>query len=116
MLCCEQGADQIAVYPQRPQILVDYSKELGKTTARTLSFALRSVNERMPTVGPRCSDRPAVRATACAVQFSRCSQLLTGVTKTGGRPAAIGTYQSIMLVVCPMRKNITQEMAEAIFG
>ena len=48
--------------------------------------------------------------------FTRCSELLAEVTKPGGRPAAIGTYRSVMLVVCLMRKNITQEMAGAIFG
>lgn len=48
--------------------------------------------------------------------FTRCSELPADVTKPGGRPAAIGMYTSVMLVVCLMRKNITQEMAGAIFG
>jgi hypothetical protein len=48
--------------------------------------------------------------------FTRCSELLVEVTKPGGRPAAIGMYRSVMLVVCLMRKNLTQEMGGAIFG
>ena len=48
--------------------------------------------------------------------FTRCSELIAEVTKPGGRPAAIGTYRSVMLVVCLMRKNLTQETAGAFFG
>lgn len=48
--------------------------------------------------------------------FRCCSELLPDVTKAGGRPAAISTYKSIMLVVCLMRKNIAQETAGAFFG
>lgn len=46
----------------------------------------------------------------------RCRDLLGEVAKPGGRPAAIGLRGSIMLVVCLMRKNVTQEFAGAIFG
>lgn len=46
----------------------------------------------------------------------RCRDLLGDVAKPGGRPPAIGLYRSIMLVVCLMRKNVTQEFASAIFG
>jgi DDE superfamily endonuclease len=48
--------------------------------------------------------------------FARCTELLADVTKPGGRPAAIGMYRSVMVVVCLMRRNVTQEMAGAIFG
>ena len=48
--------------------------------------------------------------------FARCTELLADVTKPGGRPAAIGMYRSVMLVVCLMRRNVTQEMAGAIFA
>lgn len=48
--------------------------------------------------------------------FTRCSELLPTVTKDGGRPAAISTYKSIMLVVCLKRKNVAQETAGAFFG
>jgi hypothetical protein len=47
--------------------------------------------------------------------FVRCRDLLGDVAKPGGRPPAIGLYRSIMLVVCLMRKNVTQEFAGAIF-
>lgn len=46
----------------------------------------------------------------------RCHHLLGDVAKPGGRPPAIGLYRSIMLVVCLMRKNVTQEFAGAVFG
>jgi len=46
----------------------------------------------------------------------RCRELLTDVVKPGGRPPAIGFSRSVAMVVCLMRKNITQEMAGAIFG
>ncbi|WP_406292133.1 transposase family protein [Embleya sp. NBC_00896] len=38
------------------------------------------------------------------------------VVKPGGRPAAIGLYQSVMLVLCLMRQNLPQEVAGAVFG
>jgi hypothetical protein len=47
---------------------------------------------------------------------SRCAQLCGPLVKEGGRPAALGVFRSTMMVVCLMRKNITQEMAGAIFG
>jgi hypothetical protein len=48
--------------------------------------------------------------------FTRCTELLARVVKPGGRPAAIGAYKSVMLVVCLMRTNITQQVAGAVFG
>ncbi|WP_374103702.1 transposase family protein [Streptomyces sp. ISL-86] len=48
--------------------------------------------------------------------YGRCAELLGEVVRRGGRPAAIGLYQSVMLVVCLMRKNLTQEVAGAVFG
>jgi hypothetical protein len=50
------------------------------------------------------------------VLFGRCRELIVDVAKPGGRPPAIGLYQSVMLVVSLMRKNVTQEFAGAIFG
>lgn len=47
---------------------------------------------------------------------ARCAELSGEVAKLGGRPPAVGLYRSVMMVVCLMRKNITQEMAGAIFG
>jgi len=47
---------------------------------------------------------------------TRCAELSGEVTKVGGRPPAIGLYGSVMMVVCLMRKNVTQEMVGAIFG
>jgi DDE superfamily endonuclease len=47
---------------------------------------------------------------------ARCSGLSGEVAKVGGRPPAVGLYGSVMMVVCLMRKNITQEMAGAVFG
>lgn len=83
-------------------------------TARALSFALRSVNERN---GPLDLDvLTGLSSGQRLLLFVRCSELLADVTKPGGRPAAIGMYRSVMLVVCLMRKNITQEMAGAVFG
>jgi hypothetical protein len=38
------------------------------------------------------------------------------VARPGGRPAAIGLPRSVAMVVALMRKNITQEVAGAIFG
>jgi DDE superfamily endonuclease len=39
-----------------------------------------------------------------------------GVTRPGGRPAAIGLVRSVALVVALMRTNMTQALAGAIFG
>jgi len=50
------------------------------------------------------------------VLFGRCRELVGDVVKPGGRPPVIDLYRSIMLVVCLMRKNVTQEFAGAIFG
>ena len=36
--------------------------------------------------------------------------------RPGGRPAAIGLFRSVAMVVTLMRKNITQEVAGAVFG
>lgn len=47
---------------------------------------------------------------------SRCAQLCGQIAKPGGRPPALGPYKSVAMVVCLMRKNLTQEMAGAIFG
>lgn len=47
---------------------------------------------------------------------SRCRELLEDVVRPGGRPAAIGLPRSIFMVVCLMRRNLTQEFAGAIFG
>ena len=33
-----------------------------------------------------------------------------------GRPYALGLFRSVALVVCLMRKNLTQQFAGAIFG
>ena len=38
------------------------------------------------------------------------------VVRAGGRPAAIGLLGSVAMVVTLMRKNITQEVAGALFG
>lgn len=48
--------------------------------------------------------------------LSRCRELRGDVVRAGGRPAAIGLSKSIFMVVCLMRKNVTQEFAGAIFG
>jgi hypothetical protein len=50
------------------------------------------------------------------VLFGRCQELIGDVARPGGRPPAIGLYRSIALVVCLMRKNVTQELAGAVFG
>ena len=50
------------------------------------------------------------------VLYGRCRQLIGQITRPDGRPPAIGLYSSIMLVVCLMRKNGTQEFTGAIFG
>jgi len=38
------------------------------------------------------------------------------VVRAGGRPAAVGLLGSVAMVVTLMRKNITQEVARALFG
>ncbi|MFB7669422.1 hypothetical protein ACFC1R_36855 [Kitasatospora sp. NPDC056138] len=48
--------------------------------------------------------------------YGRCAELLGEVVRPGGRPAAIGLYQSVMLVVCLMHKNLMQGVAGAAFG
>jgi hypothetical protein len=35
---------------------------------------------------------------------------------SAGRPPALGLFRSVALVVCLLRKNVTQEFAGAIFG
>jgi hypothetical protein len=47
--------------------------------------------------------------------YSRCAELLGELGKPGGRPVALGLYRSVMLVVCLMRKNLTQETAGVVF-
>jgi hypothetical protein len=42
--------------------------------------------------------------------------LIGQVAKPGGRPPAIDLYRSVMMVVCLMRKNGTQEFPGAVFG
>jgi hypothetical protein len=48
--------------------------------------------------------------------YGRCRELIGQIAKPGGRPPAIDLYRSVMLVVCLMRKNGTQEFTGAIFG
>ena len=50
------------------------------------------------------------------VLYGRCRELIGQVAKPGGRPPAIDLYRSVMLVVCLMRKNSTQEFTGAVFG
>lgn len=50
------------------------------------------------------------------VLYGRCAQLIGQVAKPGGRPPAIDLYRSIMMVVCLMRTNSTQEFIGAVFG
>ena len=64
-------------------------KTLDMATARGISFALRSVNERMRTVGSRCSHRPVVWATASAVHAMRGAGRGSG---QAGRPACGDWY------------------------
>ena len=35
---------------------------------------------------------------------------------SAGRPLALGLFRSVALVVCLMRKNVTQDFAGAVFG
>jgi hypothetical protein len=48
--------------------------------------------------------------------IARCAQVCGQIAKPGGRPPALGLYTSVAMVVCLMRKNLTQQMAGAIFG
>ncbi len=46
----------------------------------------------------------------------RITGRLGDVAKPGGAPAVIGLFKSVALVVTLMRKNLTQEVAGAVFG
>jgi DDE superfamily endonuclease len=48
--------------------------------------------------------------------YARCRELIGQIAKPGGRPPVIDLYRSVMMVVCLMRKNGTQEFTGAIFG
>jgi hypothetical protein len=50
------------------------------------------------------------------VLYARCRELIGQVAKPGGRPPVIDLYRSVMMVVCLMRKNGTQEFTGAFFG
>ncbi len=47
---------------------------------------------------------------------ARVHATLDGEFASRGRPYALGLFRSVALVVCLLRKNITQEFAGAIFG
>jgi hypothetical protein len=47
---------------------------------------------------------------------ARVAAITGGVAEPGGRPAAIGLYRSVALVVALMRTNLTQERAGEVFG
>ncbi|MGH8919137.1 MAG: transposase family protein [Actinomycetes bacterium] len=47
---------------------------------------------------------------------ARVTGRLGDVVAPGGAPAVIGLYRSVALVVALMRKNLTQEVAGAVFG
>ena len=47
---------------------------------------------------------------------ARVREEITDVARSGGRPAVIGLFRSVALVVALMRKNLTQEAAGCIFG
>ena len=47
---------------------------------------------------------------------SRSAQLCGPIARPDGRPPALGLYKSVAMVVCLMRKNLTQQMASALFG
>lgn len=51
-----------------------------------------------------------------AALAARVAAITGGVTEPGGRPAAIGLYRSVAMVVALMRSNITQDRAGAVFG
>ncbi len=47
---------------------------------------------------------------------ARAAAIIGDVTRPGGRPASIGLFRSVALVVALMRKNLTQDVAGAFFG
>ena len=47
---------------------------------------------------------------------ARVAVVIGDITRPGGRPAAIGLYRSVAMVVTLMRTNLTQEVAGAVFG
>lgn len=47
---------------------------------------------------------------------ARIAGLLADVVQPGGAPAVIGLFKSVAMVVTLMRKNLTQEVAGAVFG
>jgi hypothetical protein len=47
---------------------------------------------------------------------ARIMAVIGDVAVAGGRPSAIGLFKSVAMVVTLMRKNITQEVAGAVFG
>ena len=47
---------------------------------------------------------------------ARITGRLGDVVRPGGAPAAIGLFRSVAMVVTLMRKNLTQEVAGAVFG
>ncbi len=46
----------------------------------------------------------------------RIAGVLADVVQPGGAPAVIGLFKSVAMVVTLMRKNLTQEVAGAVFG
>lgn len=61
----------------------------------------------------------AITGLSCgqlAALAARVAGITGGVAEPGGRPAAIGLYRSVAMVVALMRSNITQERAGAFFG
>jgi hypothetical protein len=50
------------------------------------------------------------------VLYGQCRELIGAIAKPSGRPPVLDLYRSIMMVVCLMRKNNTQEFTGAIFG
>jgi hypothetical protein len=47
---------------------------------------------------------------------ARITGVLADVVQPGGAPAVIGLFKSVAMVVTLMRKNLTQEVAGAVFG
>ncbi len=47
---------------------------------------------------------------------ARITARLGDVVRPGGAPAATGLFRSVALVVTLMRKNLTREVAGAVFG
>ena len=78
-------------------------------TAHALGFSFAKTEFKEMDRGSRCSHRPVGGATRSAGRALR--ELSREVAKVGGRPPAVGLYGSVMMVVCLMRKNVTQEMA-----